>query len=250
MADDIRQPWRRLPGEGSRQYAAFVVYRELGHGRSIRKAAEVFLTQEAAKNAPRQRKQQRRFLVSEIPANYLRNLASRWRHWAAYWQWVGRCRSYDEYLYNLAQVEREASELRIRALEIEENEKQAKSRLGAARILRTTGSTLVMMLAEGLQEIRRLVSDGDQQARIQARELLPHLTKIATAISLGMEQERKELLLQNLSPQELSSGDRTEQDNADRREGALLRLLRELAPPDKWEEVERVLGELDRTESD
>lgn len=35
-----REPWDRQPGEGPRPYAQFVVYRDMGPGRSIKKASE------------------------------------------------------------------------------------------------------------------------------------------------------------------------------------------------------------------
>lgn len=76
--------WERLKGEGTRAFAAFCVYRDLGPTRSMPKAT-----------ARMGRK-----------ATYTRQLEK----WSSRWNWVARAKAYDEHLERL---KREASEGKV-----------------------------------------------------------------------------------------------------------------------------------------
>jgi len=71
MSDEGKQPWDRQPGESSKAYAHFCLYRDMGQGRSLRK-----LTADAR------------------TTSMLRQL----QHWSSRWHWVERCQRYDDYL--------------------------------------------------------------------------------------------------------------------------------------------------------
>jgi len=71
MRDEEKHEWDRLPGESSKAYAHFCLYRDMGQERSLRKLAA------EAKTRSRLRQLQ---------------------HWSSRWKWVERCRSYDDHL--------------------------------------------------------------------------------------------------------------------------------------------------------
>lgn len=83
----MAEPWERQPGETSRAYAAFSVYRDLGPQRSLAKALA------AAAKKPSNRRH--------------------WQRWAAKYRWVERAQAYDDYLDRLARekAEQERAEM-------------------------------------------------------------------------------------------------------------------------------------------
>jgi chromatin segregation and condensation protein Rec8/ScpA/Scc1 (kleisin family) len=71
MSEEEKREWDRQPGESSRAYAQFCLYRDMGQERSLRKLA-----------------------AGGKPAANLRQL----EHWSSRWKWVHRCQKYDDYL--------------------------------------------------------------------------------------------------------------------------------------------------------
>ena len=71
MSDEVKQAWDRQPGESSKAYAHFCLYRDMSQGRSLRKLAG------DAK------------CISKI---------AQLRRWSSRWRWVERCQRYDDYL--------------------------------------------------------------------------------------------------------------------------------------------------------
>lgn len=185
-SEEDRKPWQRLPGEGVRPYAAFVIYRNMPSGaRSIREACRLFLTIEPASNAPAALRQFRRYKTHPHPEKYLRNLANMWRRWSKYWQWVGRCKSFDEHMQDLAQVDREAAALRVAQAEIAELEAQAKARLTTFRLGRQVVTVITQRLAKAIQ-------DGALD-ETSAEKLVTHLSKLTTLLDVCSKHERTEL---------------------------------------------------------
>ena len=76
----MRDLWERLQGESTKAYAHFVLYRDMGPERSLRKLAADARTR-----------------------SKLRQL----QHWSSRWNWVERCQNYDDYLDQQARVEQE-----------------------------------------------------------------------------------------------------------------------------------------------
>ena len=74
--------WELLPKESAEAFAAFVVYRDLGFGRSIRLAIESI----------------------KDNSTYLQSYAS-WRKWAADYRWKERAADYDRYIEQMKQNE-------------------------------------------------------------------------------------------------------------------------------------------------
>jgi len=178
-----RPIWHRQPGEGTKAYAAFCIYRDMGIDRSIRKAAQQHLT--ATKGQPNRNRQQRRYCTHPDPTKYLKHVAQRWREWSMRWKWVSRCQAYDDHLNDLAESRRLESQLRIRQAEIEENERQARARLGTLRLGRAVVTRIVQRMAE---EIDRKALD-----RVPLTEILPHLARLSSLLETCLKHERLEL---------------------------------------------------------
>jgi len=77
------ESWKRLPGESSKAFAAFCVFRDLGAERNIRKAVDNVEKDEA--------KQTGKYNV--------------WRNYAAQYRWQERAADYDRFTDNLKQGE-------------------------------------------------------------------------------------------------------------------------------------------------
>ena len=78
-------PWERQPGEPSKAFSVFCVYRDLGARRSIKSACK-------------------QYYAADYAANKLRN----GQEWSRNWEWVRRSAAWDNYLdreSRLAQVE-------------------------------------------------------------------------------------------------------------------------------------------------
>jgi len=71
MSDEGKQAWDRQPGESSRAYAHFCLYRDMGVSRSLRTLEK----------------------VDGCTSGY-RQLG----RWSSRWRWVERCEAYDDYL--------------------------------------------------------------------------------------------------------------------------------------------------------
>jgi hypothetical protein len=89
MSDEEKQAWDRQPGESSKAYSHFCLYRDMGQGRSLRKLAG------DAK------------CVSKI---------AQLRRWSSRWRWVERCQSYDDHLLlqDRLRMEKERKDMVVR----------------------------------------------------------------------------------------------------------------------------------------
>ncbi len=74
-------PWDRQPGEPSKSFAVFVVYRDMGARRSLRAACKSFYG-------------------GEYAANKLRNA----QEWSRHWDWVKRVAAWDNFLDREARI--------------------------------------------------------------------------------------------------------------------------------------------------
>ena len=93
MNDDEKHAWDRLPGESSKAYHHFCVYRDMAANRSLRQMAG-------------------------IPG--CTSVRRQLNRWSSRWRWVERCQQYDDYLeYQLrAQQEKERREMSKRHAKI------------------------------------------------------------------------------------------------------------------------------------
>ena len=89
VIDDVKastlpyESWEKLTGESALAFSAFCSFRDLGAERNIRKAVDVFESDES--------KKEKRYRV--------------WRNWAAQFRWRERAADYDNYIEQLKQTE-------------------------------------------------------------------------------------------------------------------------------------------------
>ena len=93
MSDEEKQAWDRQPGESSKAYAHFCIYREMGPDRSVRKMSDLG---------------ECKAVVGQL-----------WR-WSSRWNWVERCKRYDDHLeyQDRVQQEKERREMHKRHAKI------------------------------------------------------------------------------------------------------------------------------------
>jgi len=85
----MAEPWERQPGETSKAYAAFCIYRDLGLERTLNNVRKKF-----AENGKR------------ISVKFL-------GRWSSKYNWVARCEAYDDYLERKKREEKEAAILKM-----------------------------------------------------------------------------------------------------------------------------------------
>jgi len=217
-----RQPWERRKGEGSKAYAAFLRYRDLGPGRSVAKAVGA---RQAAK---------------EGKARYFHW----WRRWAGKYEWKVRAEAWDDHVAAIASDRLLDAQADAKAAENEENLRQKALRLREARSARTAGRAVIQRFLELVQDkeldketmLRHkevtidLDAKGNQTGRVEIeRKGIVEMLKMALpAIVEGHKLERLEL-------GEVT--DRTETQFGDATLRRLAEVIRDSIPPDRWEAV-------------
>jgi len=80
MSDEGKQAWDRQPGESSKAYAHFCLYRDRGVSRSIRQMPSV---------------------------SGCTSVVRQLNRWSSRWRWVERCQKYDDYLEHERRLQQE-----------------------------------------------------------------------------------------------------------------------------------------------
>jgi len=226
-------PWKRQKGEGSKAYEAFLRYRDLGTGRSVRKAVG----------------------VQAVCKEGRRSYTHWWHKWSRRWHWRERAQAWDDHVHELAESERLESQLHLRQQEIEEGEKQRQLRLEEARALRTGGrrvwarflrlvdaGEVDRMVLERVRSISVLRERGGTETRVerQAKGIVDLLELAEKAIELGQKLERQETGQPAADPPQF----RMSKKEVDALADAIIRYV----PGERWEEagneVARVLRNL------
>jgi len=131
-------PWERLPGETSKAYYAFTVYRDMGVRRSLRKAVPIVYPDATEEDT-------KRYDVSTPP---VRQMA----RWSSAWHWVDRCSAYDRWLENerlyerreaIRQMEHRHSQIAVRA------QVRAIEALEALQLNDFTAADIIRFITEG-----------------------------------------------------------------------------------------------------
>jgi hypothetical protein len=78
-------PWEQLPGESSKAYAAFAIYRDLGPRRSLEEASRLYHNKTPESATP-------------TAGGRRREASGQIRRWAGRWDWVARARAWDQEL--------------------------------------------------------------------------------------------------------------------------------------------------------
>jgi hypothetical protein len=129
-----REVWERQPGESSRAYAAFCIYRDMGPKRGLREAAKRYYESKTRTN------------VAQIGK------------WSSKWNWVARCRAWDDHHDALA---RERQTVEIQEMRDRQARLGVAMQAAAGRGLQTfnpsdaTGHEITRLAAEGTR-IERL----------------------------------------------------------------------------------------------
>jgi len=143
-----REAWARQPGETSKAYAAFCVYRDMGPKRGLRETG-------------------RRYYEHKIRTN-LAQIGK----WSSKWNWVARCQAWDDHQDALAR-ERQTQEIqemrgRQTRLGVAMQGKAAQG-LQAFDPLEATGHEITRLAAEGTR-IERLAR-GEVTEIVEEREV-------------------------------------------------------------------------------
>ncbi len=154
---DREDPWDRLPGESSKAYIAFCVYRDLGTDRSIVKALK----------------------TSGKPAANLRQ----WEYWSSKHQWVDRATAYDEHneRRRLVQRERARREMEQRQARIG----MLAQNVGAKGLESLSAKARLGELNLNARDSMRLVEGG---ARLEAPEAVPAAERPGRVAELPLGQ--------------------------------------------------------------
>lgn len=148
IADEDRQPWERMPGEGEKAFAAFNAYRNTpADARSIPKCVAVYYGKPAT--------------VSRVNV---------WRRWSGRWRWQYRVQAWQDYL------ERKANEARVAEVKAMA-ERHAKigaaiqgkgvERLQKLEVTELTAGDVLRFLSEGIKIER--AARGEPSAVVEQR---------------------------------------------------------------------------------
>ena len=209
------QPWERQPGESSRAFAAFEVYRSLLPGeRSLQQAWRIH---KAASGKG-----------GDATSASAGKPHGHWTRWMKQWRWQARAEAYDDDLLSRAREEARDRELQARAADQAEELRQRQLRKEEARAARTVSRRLLRRLLE--------LIDRGQLERMGMLDLLPHLQKICKVLEVG----------QRLDPEPPPEYEEMLEWEADRREliGKIVALMRKFCPPERWEELGQQLNAL------
>ncbi len=102
MSEYRPKDWERQPGESEKAYAAFVVYRDLGPGRTFEEAARLVYPSRDRVTAG-QAEGERGATVGQRSGNTKRAPSGRVRAWASSWDWQWRAAAWDLHNENFAE---------------------------------------------------------------------------------------------------------------------------------------------------
>ena len=214
-----RKPWDRSKGETRKAYEAFLAYRDLGPSRTLLGAAAA-LSKSGALMAG----------------------------WSKKWGWVDRVACYEE--FTRAESEHIAFERRVeeQLREQEDRERQRKTRLGGARMMRTVATTVAMELGAALQagEHRQQVTCqkcGAVVSTDRLSNLIALAGKAALMFNTGANHER----LEEKEPTEIVATQVSlSESSLDNILRGFAEIVRDSVAPAHWDEVgEKIDGMLE-----
>ncbi len=211
-------PWERQENESSKAFEAFECYRMLGSDRSLQAAWEKHYTRPGTL---RERRRKGKEQAGQFPGY--------WGAWAKKWRWTERAAAWDEELAALARDRELDRELQARMAEQEEELRQRKLMREEARAARAVARQLLRRLMQSV--------GAGQLDSLTLSQLLPHLQKISSLLETGQKLDR-------LCSGEPSDVTRLETD-MQLLVPKLVDIVKEFAPPERWEDIARRLDELD-----
>ena len=250
--------WEKQYGEPKHQYAAFVIYRDLGPTRSVSDAVRVYLKAVSGeiplreKARSRQEQAQAKFAVHPTPDKYINWMSGAWSsRWARKWDWTGRCDAFDAFNEVQATLRRDADR---RAAENAAEQKLQDLRERRLNAILGGGEVAIAYVTRMME----LVGQG-------ALKNIPMETRKHTDISETHRAETKTLgmaegfpiavaLLDKLQQMELAHrgmpGRTIRVVHDTKKLEAVVEMIRDMVPPEKWEEVLARLGEIDKLPAD
>ena len=205
-----RNPWDRQKGETRKAFAAFLCYRDLGDARTLQQVAKTLTKSET--------------LI---------------RGWSAKWGWLDRVAAYEESVR--AEAEHQTFERRINEQlgEAEEREKQRKTRLGGARILRSVATAAAVELGAALQagEHKQTLT-CPKCGEVMGTDRLMKLAGIARQIAPMFDKGAMHERLEEQRPTAIVETRLTKQQ-----ERQVAEIIRDVVPQDLWEDTARRMDE-------
>ena len=210
MPERRKYPWDRQKGETRKAFEAFLCYRDLGPPRTL----------EATGKA-----------LGKVP-KWMEQLSAKWG-------WVDRVAAYEESVR--AEAEHRTFERRIEEQlgEQDEREKQRKTRLGGARILRTVATTAATELGLALQagEHKQTLT-CPKCGEVMGTDRLMKLAGIARQIAPMFDKGAMHERLEEERPTAIIESRLTKQQ-----ERQIAEVIRDCVPQEQWDETARRMDE-------
>jgi hypothetical protein len=205
------RPWERQEGESAKAFSAFEIYRRLGPARTIEEAWRQHWSLSGARHAG---------IAAPRAMPYF-------SEWAVQWRWQERALAWDDDMAARARDEEEDRELERLRQEKEEELRQRQLMREEARAARTVGRRVLLRTLQGI--------DIGQLDQMNVPDLLPYLQKAATLLEVGQKLER----LYSGEPTDVTRQETVSAETL----AALLAILQEFVPEERWGELaERLTG--------
>ncbi|MBP5971588.1 hypothetical protein HW132_02245 [Brasilonema sp. CT11] len=161
--DEDLQSWERQTGESNKAWAAFQVFRDLGGKRTITAAQEVL----------------------QRPIGYRRTL----EEWSSRYNWVARCREYDQYIDRITRVQREQVKRDEYARKVEAYRDETER----------TAKAMVSMGARAIAIIQRELATRLQTPEVlKSNELAGLMRASVMAVDVGSKLQAESLGIDTL----------------------------------------------------
>ena len=204
MAERERQPWDRCKGETRKAFEAFLCYRDLGDTRTLAATGQA-----------------------------LGKSKGQMEIWSAKWGWLERVAAYEE--STRAEAEHRAFEARIdeQLQEQAERERQRKTRLGGARVMRMAGSMAAAELLAALQagEHKQQIT-CEKCGAVVGTDRLEKLIGLAGKAALMFDKGAMHERLEEKEPTVI-----TEHRMPREKARQIADVIRRRLPPELWEEA-------------
>jgi hypothetical protein len=174
-------PWHRRPDELLRFYNRFLVYRDAGPERSVRKACD----------------------IAKLPQQGRKPSWQYWRKLAEQWHWGARARAWDAWQAGIRQKEADRLAVDTAINLAEENHREALSRISEARRfahaaeggLITAVPVALARLHAAQDEVQRLLREGGSSEKITAAmmDAVAILNWATKTLDLAHKMEREAL---------------------------------------------------------
>jgi len=187
MSDEGKQAWDRQPGESSKAYAHFCLYRDMGVSRSIRQMPSV---------------------------SGCTSVVRQLNRWSSKWRWVERCQRYDDHAERQLRLQQEKERLEM-------HKRHAKIALLGQNIAVKALENLLSKVQEGQNavapgDITRLLDTSvkvERLARGESTDIQESVGRGGGPVQLSIQNvadKAREAIEQSLGIADRSAAERTE----------------------------------------